>query len=111
MVPRPSAAWRAALTCAAVSADGAVTSQPTGTEVSPRALTAFSVITLFGTEVPAGSLLTSWMTGFRMHIPAGQGSFARPGEELAVDQREAPGRRQPGARGEHVRPRVQRALG
>ena len=61
-----------------MSPDGAVTSQPTGTEVSPRALTAFSVITVFGTEVPAGSLLTSWMTGFSMHWPAGQGSFRGP---------------------------------
>ncbi len=75
VAPRPSAAWRAALTCTAVSADGAWISQPTGTAVSPRALTAFSVITVFGTEVPAGSLPASWMTGFSMHIPAGQGAL------------------------------------
>ena len=56
-------------------ADGAWISQPTGTIVSCSALTAPSVMTVFGTAVPAGSLLTSWMTGFWMHIPAGQGVF------------------------------------
>ena len=75
VVPRLTAAWRAALTCTAVRAVGAWISQPAGTIVSCSALTAPSVMTVFGTEVPAGSLLTTWTTGFWMHIPPGQGVF------------------------------------
>jgi hypothetical protein len=67
-----TAACLAALICTGVSAAGAWTSQPTGTTVSCSALTACSVITVFGREVPAGSLPASWMTGLRMHVPAGQ---------------------------------------
>ena len=46
-----------------------------GTIVSCSALTAPSVMTVFGTEVPAGSLPTSWTTGFWMHSPTGHGVF------------------------------------
>ena len=52
---------------------------PTGTIVSCSALAACSVITVFGREVPAGSFPTSWMTGLRMHDPAGH-----PGGDSAM---------------------------
>ena len=105
VVPRATAAWRAALTCTGVSADGAWISQPIGTILSCSALTACSVITMFGTASP-GRQLADLLDDRVQDASSGGAPGRRLRDVGAAGRREAARGRQSGPHGEHVGVRV-----
>src|SRR5690348_11887343 len=89
--PALAAASRALLICAAVGGCGVVTSQPAGLALRWNWWTARSVITVFGADVPAGSALTSWITGLGRQLVFGHGKLLPLGPPGALGLPGLPG--------------------